>query len=47
MPGLLEHSERDSAYDIVGSATGAVKGEKRILPDKGGMTVVRSDNHLY
>ncbi len=34
MPGLLE---RDSAYDIVGSATGAVERGKPILPDKGAM----------
>ncbi len=35
MPGLLD---RDSAYDIVGSATGAVKRGRAILPDKGAMT---------
>lgn len=34
MPGLLE---RDSAYDIVGSATGAIERGKPILPDKGAM----------
>ena len=34
MPGLLE---RDSAYDIVGSATGAIERGKPILPDKNAM----------
>lgn len=34
MPGLLE---KDSAYDIVGSATGAIERGKPILPDKGAM----------
>ena len=34
MPGLLE---RDSAYDIVGSAMGAIERGKPILPDKGAM----------
>lgn len=35
MPGLLEE---DSAYDIVGSATGAITRGKPILPDKDAMT---------
>ena len=34
MPGLLE---RDSAYDIVGSATGAIERGRPVLPDKGAM----------
>ena len=34
MPGLLE---KDSAYDIVGSAMGAIESGKRVLPDKGAM----------
>lgn len=34
MPGLLE---RDSAYDITGSATGAIERGKPILPDKSAM----------
>ena len=34
MPGLLES---DSAYDIVGSATGAIERGRSVLPDKGAM----------
>lgn len=34
MPALLE---RDSAYNIVGSATGAISRGKPVLPDKGAM----------
>ena len=34
MPGLLE---KDSAYDIVGSATGAIERGRPVLPDKSGM----------
>ena len=34
MPGLLE---KDAAYDIVGSAMGAIERGKPVLPDKGAM----------
>lgn len=34
MPGLLES---ESAYDIVGSATGAIERGRSVLPDKGAM----------